>query len=138
MDPTDKMRDAIRQFANRQSGVAPGGREEVIFNAACAILKDRRKAYGTTEDNFGTIAGLWNVYAKAGGRPIGLTAHDIGMLMDFVKTSRIASSPEVLDHYIDKAGYSGCTADLIITLPAPPPDQVADEVAIIETTVFQP
>lgn len=96
------------------------GRQQVLLEAALCVLKDRNQAYGSPESNFGNIANLWNSYlsAKTGinllSNPF-ITAVDVALLMDLVKTARLATNPTHRDSWVDKAGYSACGGDIILT-----------------------
>lgn len=82
-------------------------RAQVLALAAEAVLTARNVAYGEPEDNFKTIAALWNAYLAAiGPRP--LEPHDVAVLMILVKIARIAATPEGQDHWVDSGGYSAC------------------------------
>lgn len=71
------------------------------------ITKDRNAAYGDPEDNFKSIAAFWTVWLQyRHGLPIELDTHDIAIMMDLMKTGRIATgAPLVKDNYVDSIGY---------------------------------
>ena len=70
--------------------------------------EERQKQYGSPDDNFQTIANFWNVYLKK-RLCAPLTAFDVGMLMDLLKTSREMHHHNK-DNLIDKCGYIRCCA----------------------------
>lgn len=71
-------------------------------------MKDRNATHGEPEDNFNTIAGYWSTYAQSKNIPIKFTAIDVAVMMMLMKASRIATSPQVTDHWVDAAGYAAC------------------------------
>lgn len=78
-------------------------RAEVLDTAKGYVLKDRNQQYDTPERNFEMIAEMWSAYTGHTYRP-----HDVAVMMIMVKLSRISTSPDVLDHWIDTAGYAAC------------------------------
>jgi len=79
-------------------------RREFLELVGSAICQDRQNSYGHAEDNFATIARMFNEI-----RPdLSLTYLDVAIFMIVVKVARLRSSPEHLDNYIDLAGYAGC------------------------------
>ena len=94
-------------------------RENVLDQAKTCVLKDRNATHGNPEDNFKTIAGLCNVYLTARGMKVDLQPYDIAIIMDLVKTSRIATSPDKEDHWVDKAGYAACGAGCVAAASGP-------------------
>lgn len=94
------------------------GRQQVLLEAALCVLKDRNQAYGTPEANFGNIANLWNSYlsAKTGVNLLAtpfVTSVDVALMMDLVKTARLATNPTHGDSWVDKAGYAACGGDIV-------------------------
>ena len=101
-------------------------RTEILDTAKQYVSKDRNATHGEPEDNFQHIADFWNVWIsmklskKTSDYHIGdpvikqgdldnlLDATDVAILMDLMKTARLITSPECVDHWIDKAGYSAC------------------------------
>lgn len=97
----------------------------LLDQARAIVAGARRKAYGTPEDNFACIAGLWTTYLRRrfpaqitrtgpDGRvslhPIDLTAADVAVLMVLMKCARLAESPAHADSWRDTAGYAACGA----------------------------
>jgi hypothetical protein len=81
-------------------------REEVLDAAKACVLKDRNALYDSPERNFESIAALWSQYT---GREF--RAHDVAVMMALVKVSRIMTSPQHPDHWVDLAGYAACGAE---------------------------
>ena len=86
-------------------------REKILQDALKIVTQDRNKDYGDPEDNFSTIAEYWwtylhskNLFADTGI----LTATDVAAMMILMKCSRLATSPDKEDHWVDIAGYAAC------------------------------
>lgn len=86
-------------------------REKILQDALKIVTQDRNKDYGDPEDNFSTIAEYWatylhskNLFADTGS----LTATDVAAMMILMKCSRLATSPDKEDHWVDIAGYAAC------------------------------
>lgn len=93
----------------------------VVFleNVREIVCHDRATSYGNPEDSFQTIANLWNAYltAKEGNKAepsVILTVLDVALMMDLLKTARLAANPTHLDSWLDKAGYSACGGSLLM------------------------
>lgn len=86
-------------------------RTEILTEADRIVNKDRSATHGEPEDNFRTIAELWTAYLRAtkhDPEEDGLFAHDIAIMNILQKVSRVATSPNHPDHWIDIAGYAAC------------------------------
>lgn len=91
-------------------------RKELLEEAAKITNGERQDHYGTPEDNFATIAALWNAYIAAiiNTTTKGyLLAHDVAAMMILLKVARIASDPKHLDSWIDIAGYASCGGEIV-------------------------
>lgn len=101
----------------------PSVRERVLTTATALVTGDRNNSYGPPTQDFRRSADAMTAYGyrhtqlgatdpdcpTCGARP--LKPYDTAIAVDCVKTSRIMWSPAKLDHWIDKAGYSGCGAE---------------------------
>lgn len=87
-------------------------RQETLEEALKIVTKDRNSQYGDPEKNFETIADLWATYT---GQTF--TPYDVAVMMILVKVSRIVTSPQVLDHWVDIAGYAACGAEARPNVP---------------------
>jgi len=88
-------------------------REDCLNQALTQVTGKRTQDYGTPENNFQTIADLWNVYLTSKyDYPSFLEPIDVALLMDLLKTARLINSPDHADSWIDKAGYSACGAEV--------------------------
>lgn len=94
--------------------------ETLLIQAREIVAGARRKAYGNPEDNFKTIAALWDSYLhrrhQTGnlgdfmeGRA-NITATDVAAMMALMKVARLAESPDHADSWRDLAGYAACGA----------------------------
>lgn len=82
-------------------------RERYLKDVEACILRDRNADYGDPEDNFRDIAAFWNIQFEKKLK-VPFSPEDVAIAMDHVKNSRIKTSPDKLDHWIDKGGYAGC------------------------------
>lgn len=83
-------------------------RPEILDAAKACVCGRRQEDYGTPEDNFETIAKLWNAYL---GDNV-TDAHDVAMMMALLKIARIRAGKRVEDSYIDLAGYAACGGEI--------------------------
>ena len=82
-------------------------RKSILAEAERCVCTDREQQYGSPEENFVSIAALWNAY-----KPCGFTAHDVAIMMALLKIGRIASGHEKADNWIDLAGYAACGGEI--------------------------
>lgn len=99
--------------------ISSNKREEILLTAEHLINGDRAQTYGAPEVSFGRIADLWNamglqkkVPATNGmwGQP--LDAVDVALALIQLKVSRVISSPDHEDSWIDIAGYAGLGGEM--------------------------
>lgn len=89
-------------------------RSEILNEAKRIVNGERNEQYGSPEDNFAVIAGMWTAYIKgacpaAEAADIAVTAADVAAMMILLKVARSCTSGEVkLDTWIDIAGYAAC------------------------------
>lgn len=90
-------------------------RADILHAAEKCVCGQREQDYGTPEDNFETIAGLWETYLsracvdEAGG--VYIDSNDVAMMMALLKIARIAAGGGKADSWIDLAGYAACGAE---------------------------
>ena len=84
-------------------------REDVLNAAKRCVTGDREQDYGSPENNFRTIAGLWNAYL---GAPCCIKPKDVAAMLALLKIARIASGNSKDDNWIDLAGYAACGGEL--------------------------
>jgi len=82
-----------------------------LIAAHAAVCGDRPLNYGKPEANFNRIAALWNTWNTV-RHPGPYTGTDVAIMMDLVKTARLANNPTHSDSWIDKAGYAACGYDI--------------------------
>lgn len=78
-------------------------RQKILEEAITIITKDRTTTHGNPEDNFAIIAKLWSVYL---GREV--SSKDVAVMNILQKVSRLLTSPNHRDNWIDIAGYAAC------------------------------
>lgn len=88
-------------------------RTQVLDAARQAITVDRAATHGDAEQNFEIIAAYWSVHL---GVPV--TAIDVAVMMDLMKTARLRGNPGHADNWIDKIGYTACGAEIALALAA--------------------
>ena len=90
-------------------------RADILHAAEKCVCGQREQDYGTPENNFETIAELWETYLRracvdeAGG--VYIDANDVAMMMALLKIARIAAGGGKADSWIDLAGYAACGAE---------------------------
>jgi hypothetical protein len=94
--------------------------EDIAAEAVEIVSKGRRQAYGAPERSFESIARLWNAYLRnrriiADDGLIG--AVDVALMMDLLKTARLANDPAHRDSWADKVGYALCGAEIGLAGP---------------------
>jgi len=89
-------------------------RKSACLDAAkAAVCGDRALNYGAPEDNFRRIATLWNAWLQVRKDPNApLAPWEVAIMMDLMKSARLANNPEHQDSWIDKAGYAACGAGI--------------------------
>ena len=91
-------------------------RAEILENAKKCVCGQREQDYGSPEDNFQTIANLWNDYLGAAHKGVVnhcITAKDVSVMMILLKTARIASGTGTDDCFVDIAGYAACGGEIV-------------------------
>lgn len=86
-------------------------KETILEEAARLVSGGRQEDYGSPEDNFATIANMWNAYLNA--RPPTLMGSiqpkDVAIMMVLLKCAREANRPK-RDNLADGAGYFQCAS----------------------------
>jgi hypothetical protein len=70
---------------------------------AAQAVSDRGSSYGTVEDNFNRIAGLWSVLL---GKEV--TSAQVALCLAALKMARLVETPNHYDSWVDLAGYAAC------------------------------
>lgn len=91
-------------------------RSQILDQAKKCVCGEREQDYGSPENNFRTIAELWNTYLKAigvldpdGGR---VAPKDVAAMLTLLKIARISSGHAKEDNWVDIAGYAACGGEL--------------------------
>lgn len=91
-------------------------RSEILEKANGCINGDREQDYGSPENNFSTIADLWNTYLYSGfsvmNSPKLITPTDVAMMMALLKIARIRNGGGTGDSFVDLAGYAACGGEI--------------------------
>ena len=83
-------------------------RERILSRARDCVMGDRDREHGSPENNFTTIANLWNAFLGVKWmRPT-----DVAAMLALVKVARIASGHGKEDNWVDLAGYAACGGEL--------------------------
>lgn len=91
-------------------------RNEILERARECVCGDREQDYGSPEDNFQTIAELWEAYIRSTCVPakvcVCVEPKDVAAMMALLKIARIASDNAKEDNWVDLAGYAACGGEL--------------------------
>lgn len=82
-------------------------RPEILEAAKKCVCGDREQDYGSPENNFRTIARLWEAYMSVHYSPV-----DVAVMLALLKIGRVASGGFKDDNFIDLAGYAACAGEL--------------------------
>lgn len=95
-------------------------RRDILESAINCVCGKREEDYGTPENNFRTIAELWETYLNATHPTEALsfgagwiTSKDVCIMMALLKIARIATGRSA-DSFVDLAGYAACAAEVSI------------------------
>ena len=111
-----------RQGSSNQSATCnipktnPQLRADFLEEVKTLVCNDRNKTHGDAEDNFATIAELWNTYLKArssGPLNMHVCPHDVAYMMILFKVARGAANPTNLENLLDAAGYAACGGGIL-------------------------
>lgn len=82
-------------------------RAEILQTAEKMVCGHREQDYGSPEDNFSKIAGLWSAYYG-----YDFTALDVAMMLSLMKIGRISTGTATEDSFVDACGYLACGAEI--------------------------
>lgn len=87
---------------------------EVLRAAADIVSGPRAQQHGDMFDCHSAIAGMWNAYLAIRREPAQpLTALDVAQMLLLFKVARAQTGlVSHADHYLDQAGYAGCSAEI--------------------------
>lgn len=88
-------------------------RSEILDKAKEIVTKDRQATHGNAEDNFATIAAMWEAYINAAciagdNYDLCIAPKDVAVMQILLKIARAASNPLHLDNWLDICGYGAC------------------------------
>ena len=91
-------------------------RKEILEAAAKCVCSDREQDYGSPENNFRTIAVLWEAYLEqkcvSAGTELCIMPEDVAAMLALLKIARISSGHAKEDNWIDLAGYAACGGEI--------------------------
>lgn len=79
-----------------------------MSKAAECVCGHREQDYGSQEDNFKAISGLWSAYTG-----MFISAKDVAMMMALLKIARAKSPNATDDCFVDLAGYAACGCEIV-------------------------
>lgn len=82
-------------------------RSKILERAKQCVTGDREQDYGSPEDNFKVIAGLWSLYAGCE-----IKSKDVAAMLALMKIARIKSGNAKADNWVDLAGYAACGGEI--------------------------
>ena len=86
---------------------------DIAMGAAQLVSGDREASHGDKLRNHENIATLWNAYLQIRADPAApLSALDVVLMMDQLKTARTQLGQHNPDDYVDKVGYSACAGEI--------------------------
>lgn len=89
-------------------------RGELLDKAKAVTNGDREEHYGSPEDNFATIADLWETYlGRCKDVNIAITPDDVAAMMILLKVARLAWDNTHEDSWVDIAGYAACGNEIV-------------------------
>ena len=88
-------------------------RDDVIDSALDRINGDRQDEYGDVLNSFTTISLGWDIITKNALATHGcVTPMHVGLMMDWLKTSRLLVDINHADSWVDKVGYAALSAEV--------------------------
>ena len=82
-------------------------RPEILEAAKRCVCGDREQDYGSPENNFRTIATMWEAYLGYPVSPV-----DVAAMLALLKIARVSSGHAKEDNWIDLTGYAACGGEL--------------------------
>jgi hypothetical protein len=86
-------------------------RAEILDTAKKYVTKDRDATHGDMEENFESIAELWQIYFN---NEWDFTSTDVAVMMTLLKIARLKSNKSNPDNWVDACGYMACGGELAI------------------------
>lgn len=80
-------------------------REAILTEAHTTIVGSREDTYGAPFENFGAIADYWSTHLGSRlASPV--TRADVACMLTLLKLSRLRTTPDHHDSWVDAAGYA--------------------------------
>jgi len=88
-------------------------RDDLIDDALIKINGDRQEEYGDVYNSFTTISMGWDIITKNALATHGcVSPMHVGLMMDWLKTSRLLVDINHADSWVDKVGYAALSAEV--------------------------
>lgn len=78
-------------------------REDLLDEAKAVVTRSRTQQYAPPDQDFKNIAGFWSIILGCD-----ISAVQVALCMDALKTARLMNNPNHIDSWVDKAGYAAC------------------------------
>lgn len=86
-----------------------------LYEAVRLITRDRNNTYGPPTQDFDRTARFWTTYLETKLKPgAAIEMHDVALMIDLLKTSRLVWAAGHFDSWADKAGYVGCGWECVV------------------------
>ena len=112
IDDTPDIREVVEKYGEDAKHKLT--RADILHAAEKCVCGQRETDYGTPEDNFKTIAELWEAYLNKAcirGVNVRVEAKDVAVMMALLKIARIAAGGGKADSCIVLSGYAACWAE---------------------------
>tara|TARA_R100001443_G_scaffold58725_2_gene69208 strand:- start:2716 stop:3072 length:357 start_codon:yes stop_codon:yes gene_type:complete len=87
--------------------VSDENKDTVLAEAEQLIQSDRQEIYGPWHVNASRIGAGWKIILKLNRQ---ITNEEVALMMDWVKSARLIQTPDHIDSWRDKCGYSALGA----------------------------
>lgn len=84
--------------------------KECVSVTRCLDYDHGDSEYDGMENNFATIAALWNTYLNC--NDVDILPHDVAAMMALLKIVRLKNNPTHQDSWVDLAGYAACGGEV--------------------------
>jgi len=109
-----ELTEALNAVGSETDNVRPvSPRESALLEAIGLVTGDRNAAYGPPTQDFDRTAAALTAMGyrrldPADGFDLPIKPHDVAVMVMQVKISRLMSTPDKRDSWVDIAGYAGC------------------------------
>ena len=108
----------LDKLSNKGKTMTKYTRTEILDTAKQLVNVDRANDHGDMENNFESIAALWEIYFD---NEWSFTSTDVAAMMALLKIARMKSNKSNPDNWIDACGYMACGGELSAHKPEPEP-----------------